>query len=161
MKQQFQVGDVLYVVGACLPPLLIISFCEKGEYGDDLPTYITRALQPLSDFTEHDKEVGLPGCYYLRGSEWLSRDQILEMQGDLVVTGRVVRLCVADQKEFEGGVELTGRIAATVVEEKIEWKLFDDAFRDNPLTEEDRVPRDNFFEAIDLAMADFQETLSS
>lgn len=148
-----QIGDILHIQEKCLPPLLVDRYYPEGEFGEGgLPIYITRALMSLSDFTNEDREVGLPGCYLIRESEWVFQDKELEDEGDLVVTGDTVRLAVSDWEVFTTRVGVVGRVKDSVIsgiDQKL-TNLIDDGLRG--LTKEDLLPRQHFSEAIRLAL---------
>jgi hypothetical protein len=93
--EQFTPGEVLYVAGASLPYILIVSYEAEGLWeGEDgsSPMYVGYAVVSLSDFTQSDKEEGLLGCHFVRDAQWLARDETLLLEGDMVVTDQVMYL---------------------------------------------------------------------
>lgn len=157
------IGDVIYVDEACLPPLVISAYYPEGENEGDPPTYIAHPLQSLSNFSRADKEAGIPGCSYIRNTDWIWRDLTEGEEEDLVITSRTIRLFAKDTKDFSEGVHVVGKVSNRVFP-KLQEKILDLAFdEDSPfhhLTEEDLRPRKDFDSAIDLALTNIPTRLS-
>ncbi|QQS61234.1 MAG: hypothetical protein IPN70_05105 [Candidatus Moraniibacteriota bacterium] len=158
-KQPIEIGSVLYVEEACLPSLVVIEFFPDGDgyEGDTSPTYLVRPLMPLCEFSEADKQAGLPGCHFVRDGEWLWRNEemfFLEGDGDLVLTERILWIRVSDPEEFSDKVHVIGKVSPTAlraVQKKIlELILNEDSF--SSMKKEDLLPRVNFQGAIDFAL---------
>lgn len=151
----FTAGDVVHVAEACLPYLVIEDFYPDGEEEGGAPTYTTRPLQPLSDFSRADKEAGLPGCRFVRNHEWLWEDEIREAEGeDLVITGRVIRLVVEDPRDFSERVRIVGRISPGALDALQRKLLAIVLSEDNPFEGIDLEPREAFDAAISLALGE-------
>lgn len=85
-----QAGDVVRVAGTGLFPLLLVEWFEDGMWeGKDgsRPMWVALPLVTLDSFTTHHREVGLPGCHFVRDHEWQEKiiDELPEEEAGWVV----------------------------------------------------------------------------
>ena len=136
----FEVGDVVYLEGTGLNVVLAEYHPEGLWEGPDgnRQMFLAYCLEATTTFPEEDREKGIPYFYYLRDGDWIERDEILELSGDMYITDHHLYLL---ECMFEQG-KVVGKIAVDAITEATHRQM----------NLEDGPKFSSYFEGVQLAI---------
>ena len=104
---QFQAGDVIHLQDAGLPYIILVDHYPDGLWEDADGLFVGYCLEHFNNIPRKDREVGIPYFYFVRDTDWVEKDEVLEEEGDFFITDQVFYFleCMFQKATVVGKVE--------------------------------------------------------